>query len=469
MTDLTHVLVREGATLRQALEAMTRSGKQIALVADADARLLGLVTDGDVRKAILRGTSLEAKVEEAMNRHPVVGAPGMTDGEALALMRSRRIRHLPLLDDKQRVVDLLILEDLLAPRPPLRNHAVIMAGGQGERQGWLTESPPKPLLTVGGKAILEVLIEHLRLCGIRSVLIAVHHKADMIRDRLGDGSRLGVSIEYVEEPEPLGTMGALPLMRARLDYPFFVVNADILTKCDFRAMWEFHRNQTEAAMTVGVRIHQVDIPFGEFALHESRVTRIEEKPRKEFPVNAGIYLLDPSAIELIPAGRSFDATDLIRALLDQGRTVSAYLIHEDWLDVGRRSDLEKANRGELADALDRHGHTLFKRTIEWYTARVEQLNPDQAAQKEEAAREAKAKAKAKMDELDQFLAENVNATAASYFRRSKPDEPITKPWMNQIEEGSDINSMWYRCKRLEEIAARVRNGEEPINWRPLTW
>jgi dTDP-glucose pyrophosphorylase len=352
MTDLTHVLVREGASLRQVLESMTRSGKQIALVADAGARLLGLVTDGDVRKAILRGTSLEAKVEEAMNRHPVVGEPGMTDGEALALMRGRKIRHLPMLDAQRRVVDLLILDDLLAPRPALRNRAVIMAGGQGTRLRPLTESTPKPLLTVGGKPLLEILIERLRASGITKVLIAVHHKADLIRDRLGDGSRLGVGIEYVEEPEPLGTMGALPLMRERLDYPFFVVNADILTKCDFRAMWEFHRSQAPAVMTVGVSIHQVDIPYGEFTLHGDRVTRVEEKPRKEFPVNAGIYLLDPSVVDLIPAGRSLDATDVIRLLLDRGQTVAAYLIREYWLDVGRHHDLEKANRDMAEGLLD---------------------------------------------------------------------------------------------------------------------
>jgi NDP-sugar pyrophosphorylase family protein len=147
-------------------------------------------------------------------------------------------------------------------------------------------------------------------------------------------------------------MGALTLLRDGLTAPFFVVNADILTKCDFRAMWEFHRQQENAAMTVGVSIHQVDIPYGEFTLHDGRVTRVEEKPRKEFPVNAGIYLLDPSAIELIPEGEYFDATDMIRALVDRGRVVAAHLIREYWLDVGRLHDLEKANRDVAEGLLD---------------------------------------------------------------------------------------------------------------------
>ena len=346
------ISVGEGSTLRQVLEIITRTGKQIALVVDADGRLVGVATDGDLRKAILRGASLDAKVDEVMNRNPVVAAETLSHPEALALMRSRAIRHLPLLDARRAVTELLILDDLLAPVPSLNNPAVIMAGGEGRRMRPLTETTPKPLLSVGGKPLLEILIERLRQSGIGRVLIAVHHKSDMIRARLGDGSRLGVGIEYVQESQPLGTMGALRLMRDRLDRPFFVVNADILTKCDFGAMWAFHRGQGMPAMTVGVSIHQVDIPYGEFTLHGTRVTRVEEKPRKEFPVNAGIYLVDPAVIPLIPDGQYFDATDMIRVLLDAGQPVAAHLIREYWLDVGRLHDLEKANRDVAEGLLD---------------------------------------------------------------------------------------------------------------------
>jgi len=352
MTDLTHVLVREGATLRQALEAMTRSGKQIVLVVDADQRLVGVITDGDVRRAMLRGATLDAKVDEVVNRKPLTFPALLPPAEALALMRDRSVRHLPVLGADRRVLGLLRLEDLLAP-PPLTARAVIMAGGEGRRLRPRTEATPKPLVAVQGRPLIEFMIERLRQSGIASVLIAVHHKADMIRDRLGDGSRLGVAIEYVEEPEPLGTMGALPLMRERLDAPFFVVNGDILTKCDFRAMWEYHLPLSYVAMTVGMSLHQVDIPYGEFTLHEGRqVTRVEEKPRKQFPVNAGIYVLDPSVIDVIPAGEYFDATDMIRALVNQGKFVAAHLIREYWLDVGHERDLEKANRDVAAGLLD---------------------------------------------------------------------------------------------------------------------
>lgn len=349
---LASVVVPETASLREALELVTRSGKQIALVVGADGRLLGIATDGDVRKAMLRGVSLDAKIADVMNRTPIVGAPGLPASEALALMRRRVIRHLPLVDADGRLVDLLLLDDLLAPPVPLEARAVVMAGGEGKRLMPLTESTPKPLLRIGGKPLLEILIDRLRQAGIVEVLLAVHHKSDVIRAALGDGGRLGVRLEYVEEPEPRGTMGALALVRQRLDRPFFVVNGDILTKCDFRAMWEFHRGQAGVAMTVGVSTHQVEIPYGELTLDASRVTRVEEKPRKEFPVSAGIYILEPSAVDVIPAGRYCDATDLIHLLLARGRPVAAYPIREYWLDVGRHHDFEKALRDVAEGLLD---------------------------------------------------------------------------------------------------------------------
>ncbi len=339
------------ASLREALEAITKNGRQAVLVVEADGRLAGMVTDGDVRRAILRGVPLDGAVADIMNPTPVTAGPGPGRAAAVEFMLARGIRHLPIVDAGRRLVDVLFLEEQIAP-PPLPVPAVIMAGGEGRRLRPLTEATPKPLIAVGGKPLIEIMIERLRRAGIGDITIAVHHKADMIRERLGDGSRLGVRIDYAIEPKPLGTMGALTLLRGRLDGPFFVVNADILTKCDFRAMWDFHRGQHNAAMTVGVSIHQVDIPYGEFTLHDGRVTRVEEKPRKEFPVNAGIYLLDPGAIELIPEGEYFDATDMIRTLVDRGRVVAAHLIREYWLDVGRVHDLEKANRDVAEGLLD---------------------------------------------------------------------------------------------------------------------
>ena len=343
-----NLCVPPGTSIRLTLEAITKNGRQVALVTDADDRLLGIVTDGDVRKALLRGASLDAPVVTSMNATPITGRAGLGRGAATELMRARRIRHLPLVDEAGRLQDVVFLDDLLV-RTPLPAAAVIMAGGMGTRLRPLTEETPKPLLRVGGRPLIEILIERLERSGIGRVLVAVHHKSEMIRAALGDGERFGVRISYVDEPERLGTIGALTLIQPPLPEPFFVINADILTKCDFRAMWEFHRAEG-ARMTVGVSLHQVDIPYGEFTLHGTRISRVEEKPRKEFPVNAGIYLLDPSLITLIPEGRYFDATDLIRVCLERDLPVSAYLIREYWLDVGRHDDLRRADR-DIAEGL----------------------------------------------------------------------------------------------------------------------
>ena len=345
-----NLCVPPGTSIRLTLEAITKNGRQVALVTDADDRLLGIVTDGDVRKALLRGASLESPVSASMNATPIKGRADLGRGAATELMRARRIRHLPLVDEAGRLQDVIFLDDLLV-RAPLPAAAVIMAGGMGTRLRPLTEETPKPLLRVGGRPLIEIMIERLERSGIGRVLVAVHHKSEMIRAALGDGERFGVEISYVDEPERLGTIGALTLIQPALPEPFFVINADILTKCDFRAMWEFHRAEG-ARMTVGVSLHQVDIPYGEFTLHGTRISRVEEKPRKEFPVNAGIYLLDPSVIGLIPVGRYFDATDLIRVCLERELPVSAYLIREYWLDVGRHDDLRRADRDGAEGRLD---------------------------------------------------------------------------------------------------------------------
>ena len=345
-----NLIVSPSARLRDVLEAVTRNSRQVVAVVDAAGCLVGLVTDGDIRRAILRGAVLDGGIEHVMNRTPIVARSGIGTADAIALMRSRSIRHLPVVDAAGVVAELLSLDDLLAAVPPLQSLAVIMAGGEGTRLLPLTESVPKPLLRIGGKPILEILIERLHQAGIVEFVISVHHKSAMIREQLGDGSRLGARIDYVEEPLPLGTMGSLAVVRDRLDVPFFVVNGDILTKCDFRAMWDFHRRQPGAAMTVGVSLHQVEIPYGELTLRGTRVLQMLEKPRKEYPVNAGIYVLDPSVVDMIPAGQYFDASDLIHLLLSKDRIVAAHVIREYWLDVGRHLDLDKANR-DLAEGL----------------------------------------------------------------------------------------------------------------------
>lgn len=344
------LIVPPGASLREVLESITKNSRQAAVVVDADGRLAGLVTDGDLRRAILRGVSLASPVAGVMNRTPVVASASTTRGEALALLRRRLIRHLPLVDADGRLADLVLLDDLLEPRP-LPNRAVLMAGGAGQRLRPLTESVPKPLLRVGGKPLLEIMVERLRDAGVREFHITVHHKSEMIEEHFGDGSRFGVRIRYVRETTPLGTAGALTLLEDIPTEPFFLVNGDILTKCDFRSLLEFHQ-RSGADMTLGTVHHAGELPYGIIEVEGDRLVRMVEKPRLEFLINSGIYVVEPRAIAHVPRERYFDATELIAALAAAGRLVAAFPITDYWLDVGRHDDFHKADRDVAEGLLD---------------------------------------------------------------------------------------------------------------------
>ncbi len=326
------LVVSPAASIREALEAITKNSRQVVVVVEPDGRLAGLVTDGDVRRALLRGLSLGDPITQAMNAQPTV-APATTDrSEALARMRARGMRHLPLLDGRGRLVDVLLLEDLLdAGRLP--NQAVLMAGGDGKRLRPLTDSVPKPLLRVGGKPILEVLVERLRAAGVRSFHITVRHKSEMIEQHFGDGSRHDVSIRYIREEEPLGTAGALTRLGETPRDPIFLVNGDILTKCDFRGMLAFHE-RAGADVTVGTVRQEIDLQYGVVEVEGDRLTTLSEKPRLDLRINAGIYVIAPAVLARIPRDRVFDATDLVRLLLDRKDHVAAFPIRDYWLDVG---------------------------------------------------------------------------------------------------------------------------------------
>ena len=260
------------------------------------------------------------------------------------------MRHLPLVDGGGRVVDVLLLEDLLdAGRVP--NHAVLMAGGDGKRLRPLTDSVPKPLLRVGGKPILEVLVERLRAAGVRSFHITVRHKSEMIEQHFGDGSRHDVSIRYIREEEPLGTAGALTRLGETPRDPIFLVNGDILTKCDFRGMLAFHE-RAGADVTVGTVRQEIDLQYGVVEVEGDRLTTLSEKPRLDLRINAGIYVIAPAVLARIPRDRVFDATDLVRLLLERKDHVAAFPIRDYWLDVGRLDDFHKADRDVAEGLLD---------------------------------------------------------------------------------------------------------------------
>ena len=345
-TQLQSLFISLDQTIRAAMECVDRGACGIALVVDKERRLLGTITDGDVRRAILAGRDLELPISELLGRKisskypkPVTAKLGEKREKLLELLHQNVLRQLPVLDDDDRVVDLVMLDDLI-PKQDLPLQAVIMAGGMGTRLRPLTDDLPKPMLPVGGKPLMELVIEQLRQVGIRRVNVTTHYKPEKISDHFGDGSAYGVELNYVNEDKPLGTGGALGLMDAPKG-PMLVINGDILTQIDFRAMLAYHR-ENRADMTVAVRQYDIKVPYGVIECEGTRVCTLKEKPQMHFLVNAGIYMLEPKVYEFIPSGEHLNMTDLIQRLLDSDHTVVSFPIIEYWLDIGQLADYKQA-------------------------------------------------------------------------------------------------------------------------------
>jgi dTDP-glucose pyrophosphorylase len=338
--NLAECCVLPSAALREVLRAISQNRTGIVVVVDGSRRLIGTLTDGDVRRALLAGMDLTVSVAKLVQGQNPIWAREDADLPALlAMMHDRQIKQIPLLDVERRVVDLVTMEDLL-PSEVIPLQAVIMAGGFGERLRPLTEKLPKPMLPVGDKPVMELIIDQLRESGIHKVNVTTHYEPEKIRNYFGDGQAFGVDLNYVSEDSPLGTAGALSLMD-EITEPLLVINGDILTQVDFRAMLSFHREH-RAEITIGVRQYDLQVPYGVIESDGVAVTCLREKPMLSFFVNAGIYLLEPSIHKLIPQGQRFDMTDPIKLLLSQGRAVASFPIVEYWLDIGRHEDYARA-------------------------------------------------------------------------------------------------------------------------------
>lgn len=341
MKNWQDVLVGPQAPLRDALSVIDRTGSQIALVVDADRRLLGTLSDGDIRRALLRGVSLSDPVVSAMHGTPSWVDAGAGRASIVATMRRRGIHQMPVVDHERRVVGLeLYVEHFDTPRRP--NWVVIMAGGLGSRLGELTREVPKPMLPVGSRPLLETIVRHIADQGFERIYLAVNYKAEQIERHFGDGSTLGVDIRYLREEQRMGTAGALSLLPEAPTDPLIVTNADLLTKEDFGTMVEMHL-ESGADATMAVRPYEMQVPFGVVRERDGLIEGIDEKPLQQFVVSAGIYVLSPAALALVPRARPFDMPELYDAIIARGLRARCHHVRSYWLDIGRRSDYERAN------------------------------------------------------------------------------------------------------------------------------
>ncbi len=328
------------ATLQQAIRNLDESTLQIVLVVGGDGQMAGTLTDGDVRRGLLRGLELGSPIQSIIHTDPLVVPPTLNRDTVMQLMQANKLRQLPIVDEHRRVIGLHLWDELMSPRQR-GNLMVIMAGGAGTRLRPYTENCPKPLLAVGGKPMIDHIIERAKAEGFQRFVLAVHYLAGMIEDHCGDGRRWQVEISYLREQSPLGTAGALGLLRPAPDAPFLVSNGDVLTDIRYGDVLDFHARH-EASATMAVRLYEWQNPFGVVHTEGVDIVGFEEKPISRSHINAGVYALEPSALEALAPGEPCDMPTLFARLQQQSKRTIVYPVHEPWLDIGRIDDLTRA-------------------------------------------------------------------------------------------------------------------------------
>jgi dTDP-glucose pyrophosphorylase len=341
MKDWKKICLFEKDMIIDAMKVINETGARFALVLDNDGHLAGTLTDGDIRRAFLKGAKAEDLVTIAMNSNPIVASVNATNVELSSLMKSHEITHVPVVDDNKKLVRVLSLKDVQNTEPLKDNAIILMAGGLGSRLGELTANCPKPMLKLGDKPILEIIIENFREQGFYNFFLSVNYKSEMIESYFGDGSKFGIKINYIREKERMGTAGSLSLYEPINDLPIIIMNGDVLTKVNFSSLVEFHNvNKLDACMCTFR--HDYQIPFGVVHFDGDLVLKIEEKPIHSSLVNAGIYSINPKLFSLIPRNTFFDMPVLLEKIIKEKYRVGTFQVQDYWLDIGRRDDFHRA-------------------------------------------------------------------------------------------------------------------------------
>lgn len=348
INNIEKILAYPYYSIKESLKLLDEGAKGIILVVDKERKLIGTITDGDIRRAILKGIELEEKIGEIMHKNPIKVKQETSREEIKDILIKNAIKELPIVDENYKVIDMITINDILLPEGK-ENPVIIMAGGLGTRLKDLTKEIPKPMLRIGNDPILQHIINNFKQYGYNKIFISVNYKAEIIENYFQDGYAYGVKIEYIKEHKRLGTAGGIKLVEDFIDKPFFVINGDIFTNLNLENMMVFHKNN-HFDITVGTRKHSFQIPYGVVKAEENSIIDVEEKPTIECLINAGIYCLNPKVIRLIPKDKYFEITDLIEICIKKGLKVGSYEVKDYWMDIGRIEDYDKV-KNDVCDLI----------------------------------------------------------------------------------------------------------------------
>ncbi|MDY0123317.1 nucleotidyltransferase family protein [Sulfurimonas sp.] len=341
MKNIQNIKLNKNSTIKEALKIIDSGAMQIALVVDEDNKLIGTLTDGDIRRGLLKGLDLNSSIETIIFRTPTIAKVSDTKEEILKIALAKKLHQIPIVDDSGKIVGIQEIEELIKPKEKA-NKVVLMVGGLGTRLRPLTENTPKPMLKVGNKPILQTIVEKFAEYGYTNIVMCVNYKSHVIQDYFGNGSAFGVNIEYVLEEQRMGTAGALGLLKKKPTEPFFVMNGDLLTNVNFEHLHNYHIVNNSVG-TMCVREYDFQVPYGVVNIENSRILSIEEKPVHKFFVSAGIYMLSPDILEHIPQNEFYDMPTLFEKLICEKKNIISFPLREYWLDIGRIEEYEKAN------------------------------------------------------------------------------------------------------------------------------
>ena len=343
MKDFSEVTIKVSDSILDAINILNSSGLRIVLVIDKKGKLLGTVTDGDIRRALLKKHSMNCEIKKAMNDSPITALGSETSALIISKMKSKDLLHIPIIDENGFLIGLETLQHLIYDKK-YDNPVFLMAGGFGTRLYPLTETTPKPLLNVGGQPILQTILERFIKAGFHKFYISTHFKAEKIHKYFGDGSEWDITIKYINEETPLGTAGAIGLLPANLpNLPILMMNGDILTMVNFERLLAFHEKQKGIA-TMCVREYEVQIPFGVVNIKKNQVKSMLEKPIQKFFVNAGVYVLDPDLVGEVESNKPIDMPHLFEQQIKKGKSINVFPVYEYWMDIGHKDQFERANK-----------------------------------------------------------------------------------------------------------------------------